>query len=79
MVIVPYIGVIIGGAIGLMILLTGVLSVNPSTDIVPVILEFVGTFAVVKLIDDFLLQPTIYSKSVKAHPLEIFLIILMAG
>ena len=40
---------------------------------------FVLIFVVVKLIDDFLLQPFIYSKSVKAQPLEIFLVILMAG
>jgi predicted PurR-regulated permease PerM len=31
------------------------------------------------LIDNILLQPLIYSNSVKAHPLEIFLVIMMAG
>jgi predicted PurR-regulated permease PerM len=31
------------------------------------------------MLDAFLLQPNIYSKSVKAHPLEIFLVILLAG
>ena len=29
--------------------------------------------------DDFILQPTLYSERVKAHPLEIFLVILVAG
>ena len=33
----------------------------------------------VHLIDVAILQPYIYSNSVKAHPLEIFLVILIAG
>ncbi|MDR1847125.1 MAG: AI-2E family transporter [Bacteroidales bacterium] len=78
-VILPYIGVFIGGIIGLMICLTGFLSLNPDMNIAPVILKFVIVFATVKIIDDFVLQPLIYSKSVKAHPLEIFLVILVAG
>ncbi len=79
MVILPYIGVIIGGALGLIIILTGYLSVDPSMDILPIILKFVIIFGIVKIIDDFVLQPIIYAKSVKAHPLEIFVVILMAG
>jgi predicted PurR-regulated permease PerM len=38
-----------------------------------------GTFAVSNLIDNIILQPWIYSSSVKAHPLEIFLVIMIAG
>lgn len=79
MVILPYIGVLIGGVIGLIVCLTSYLSVDASLDIVPIVLKFVAVFGIVKLIDDFVLQPLIYSKSVKAHPLEIFLVILMAG
>lgn len=79
MVILPYIGVLIGGVFGLLICLTSFLSVDASLDIVPVVLKFVGVFASVKLIDDFFLQPLIYSRSVKAHPLEIFLVILISG
>ena len=79
MVILPYIGVIIGGGIGLIILLTATLSANPSADVLTMVITYVCIFAGLKLIDDVLLQPFIYSKSVKAQPLEIFLIILMAG
>ena len=32
-----------------------------------------------QLIDNFLFQPLIFSNSVKAHPLEIFLVVLSAG
>ena len=79
MVILPYIGVLIGGAVGLMVCLTSYLGADPTLDVLPIIIKFVSVFAAVKLIDDFILQPIIYSKSVKAHPLEIFLVILMAG
>jgi predicted PurR-regulated permease PerM len=38
-----------------------------------------GVFASANLIDNIVLQPLIYSNSVKAHPVEIFLVILIAG
>lgn len=78
-VILPYIGAIIGGAMGLMLCVTGFLSMDPSIPLAPIIVKFLAVFAVVKLIDDFALQPMIYSRSVKAHPLEIFLVILISG
>ena len=42
-------------------------------------LAIAGTIGVVKIIDDFIIQPTIYSDRVQAHPLEVFLCILIAG
>jgi len=36
-------------------------------------------FSLVTLFDNIVLQPLIYSKSVNAHPIEIFIVILMAG
>ncbi len=39
----------------------------------------VGSLLILKGMDDFILQPTLYSERVKAHPLEIFLVILIAG
>ena len=38
-----------------------------------------GSLLILKGMDDFILQPTLYSERVKAHPLEIFLVILIAG
>ncbi len=37
------------------------------------------TILCAQLIDNFILQPVLYSNSVSAHPLEIFIVILMAG
>ncbi|MDC0303837.1 AI-2E family transporter [Flavobacteriales bacterium] len=78
--VIPYIGPVIGAAIGIII----GLSTNNAGG-----MEFMGTlslagqmaivYAVVQLLDNIVLQPLIYSQSVKAHPLEIFLVILMAG
>ena len=43
------------------------------------ILVTVLVFVVTQLIDNFLYQPLIYSASIKASPLEIFIVLLVAG
>jgi len=77
--IIPYVGPIIGGSIGIILGLTSDLGMDFSTQMVPLIFEMIGVFVTVNLLDAMVLQPTIYSNSVKAHPLEIFLVIMMAG
>jgi len=47
--------------------------------ILPTTLSVLLGFWVVQIIDNNLCQPIIFSKSVSSHPLEIFLVILMAG
>lgn len=79
MVIIPYIGVLIGTAVALVFGITTALSSNVNADILQITWQILLVYGIVKLIDDFVLQPFIYSNSVRAHPLEIFLIILMAG
>lgn len=79
LVIVPYVGAIIGSLISYLILLASMISGGVGFGIMPLTLTYGGIFIGVKLIDDFVIQPFIYSKSVKAHPLEIFLVILIAG
>ena len=75
--VIPYIGPIIGATFGLVI---GV-STNFSSgiDILPFALEIMIVFAGVQLLDNFVFQPLIFSNSIHAHPLEIFLVILIAG
>jgi predicted PurR-regulated permease PerM len=36
-------------------------------------------YVIAQLVDNFFSQPFIFSKSVKSHPLEIFLVIIIAG
>ncbi|MBC7126176.1 MAG: AI-2E family transporter, partial [Bacteroidales bacterium] len=39
----------------------------------------VSVFLITQLIDNVVFQPLIYGNSVKAHPLEIFIVLLVAG
>lgn len=77
--IIPYLGPLIGTLIGISLAITNSLSVNTYTDILPLILKVTGVFLSTHYLDSLVLQPLIYSSSVKAHPLEIFLVIVMGG
>lgn len=77
--IIPYLGPLIGATIGVVIGATGNLSAGNYGDLLPITAIILGTFFIANLIDNMILQPLIYSTSVKAHPIEIFLILLMAG
>jgi len=77
--IIPYLGPLIGAIIGVILAISTILSTGYYSQIVSVTIIILSVFAFAKLIDDFILQPLIYSNSVKAHPVEIFLVILIAG
>jgi predicted PurR-regulated permease PerM len=77
--IIPYIGPIIGGVIGLTLGIISTLSGGSYNDLLPVLLKILGTLLVINFIDNNILVPVIYSKSVKSHPLEIFLVIIIGG
>ena len=77
--IIPYLGPIIGASMGVLIGASSNVSLGMYEDIIPISIIILGTFAVANVLDNFILQPLIYSKSVKSHPIEIFLVILMAG
>ncbi len=77
--IIPYIGPWIGAAIGVILITTANINLDFYTEIIPLILKILGVVAVAQLTDNVLFQPLIYSKSVKAHPLEIFIVIIVAG
>jgi len=77
--IIPYIGPLIGGIIGLVLGTISTLAFGSYNELLPVTLKLLGTFIVVNFIDNNILVPVIYSKSVKSHPLEIFLVIIIGG
>jgi predicted PurR-regulated permease PerM len=77
--VIPYLGPFIAGALGVLIGITASVNSGEYTALMPIFLKIIGTFIVVKGIDDIVLQPWIYSTSVRAHPLEIFVVILLAG
>lgn len=77
--VIPYLGPWMGATVGLLI---GA-AINMNSDFMSHTLPLMGfmviVFASVQVIDNILFQPLIYSSSVKAHPLEIFLVIMAAG
>ena len=78
--IIPYVGPLIGVIVGLIISITGMIPINPAQSVLLMTgLKVLGAFGFAKLLDDFFLQPLIYGKSVQAHPLEIFIVILAAA
>ena len=74
--VIPYAGPAVGVLVSIFI---GVVSPIDGCTIAYTLAVIMGIICVVKGIDDFVLQPTIYSSKVSAHPLEIFIVILMAG
>jgi predicted PurR-regulated permease PerM len=77
--IIPYLGPIIGTIFGIIIAVVTVLSQGLYDQVLLVALEVVAVILGANLLDNMVLQPLIYSSSVKAHPVEIFLVIIMAG
>lgn len=76
---IPYLGPLIGNFMGVLIVISSNLEMDFYDAMLPKIITTVVLFTVIQLIDNFLLQPNIFSKSVKAHPLEIFLVVLMGA
>lgn len=76
---IPYLGPMIGGAIMIFLTMTSNLGESFNEVIVPTTLKVLVVIIIGQLIDNFISQPLIFSKSVKSHPLEIFLIIIIGG
>lgn len=77
--IIPYLGPVIGSVIGITIGITATLASGSFNDLLPLIGKLAGVFFAANFIDNNVLVPVIYSSSVKAHPLEIFFVIIMGG
>lgn len=76
---IPYLGPIIGGLFGVFIAISSNLDLDFYNEMIPLIVKVILVFATMQMIDNFFLQPTIFSRSVKAHPLEIFIVILIGA
>jgi len=79
--VIPYVGPLIGEIIG--VLLCVVLNYGAGVGLaVPIWIFALIVLAVMlatQLIDNFIYQPIIYSTSIKSTPLEIFIVLLIAG
>ncbi len=74
--VVPYAGPLIGGVVSVFV---GIVSPIEGMTVGHTAFVIAGSLLILKGFDDFILQPTLYSERVKAHPLEVFLVILIAG
>lgn len=77
--IIPYIGPILGASFAVLITLSSNLALPFYDEMLPLLFKVMGVFMVMQLLDNFIVQPNIFSKSVKAHPLEIFIVVLMGA
>ena len=81
--VIPYVGPWIGGAIGtilgVVLKYSSAAAVGVYPDFMMVIITLLAVFICTQLVDNFLFQPLIYSTSIKSSPLEIFIVLLMAG
>nr|WP_315208181.1 AI-2E family transporter [uncultured Flavobacterium sp.] len=77
--IIPYIGPLIASFLAAILTMMSNLGSDFQSEILPTTIYVLIGFWIVQIIDNNLSQPIIFSKSVSSHPLEIFLVILIAG
>ena len=81
--IIPYLGPLLGGAIGtilgIIIKYSSITPIGLDVGFWVFTIILIAIFSFTQLIDNFLYQPLIYSTSIKAKPLEVFIVMLMAG
>jgi predicted PurR-regulated permease PerM len=77
--VIPYIGPFIGMAFGLIVTICSSLDFDFYVQTVPLLVKVIVIFFSMQALDNLLLQPFIFSKSVKAHPVEIFVVIVVGS
>ena len=77
--IVPYLGPLIGWALMLLVIVSNNLGADFSSGLLPLLSIASGGYALAQLFDNFISQPVIFGHSVRSHPLEIFMAILIGG
>lgn len=76
--VIPYLGPLIGAMIGATLVIISNIAVGIDTALL-LAGQIMIVFAVANMIDNFVLQPLIYSQSVHMHPLAIFIFIFAGG
>jgi predicted PurR-regulated permease PerM len=77
--VIPYLGPIIGATIGTVLGISSDLGLGMYDNALNSAITVILVFSAANLIDNFVIQPLIFSNRVNAHPIEILLVILMAG
>lgn len=77
--IIPFLGPIIGTVLIVFLTMTSNIDASFASVTLPKTIYVLIGFTIGQLIDNFITQPYVFSTSVKCHPLEIFIIILIGG
>lgn len=77
--IIPYVGPLIASVFAALLTMISNLGSDFQSEILPTTIYVMIGFWIVQVIDNNVSQPFIFSSSVNSHPLEIFLVILIAG
>lgn len=76
---VPYVGPIIAAGFGVLLTVSSNLDLDFYDKLVPLCIRVLLTFWATQFLDNFILHPYIFSNSIKAHPLEVFLVVLLGA
>ena len=76
---VPYLGPILGTFFAIVVSLSAYTMDIFSYEAFSLVLQIGLVFLFVQLIDNLLVQPLVFSRSIKAHPIEVFLIIFVGA
>lgn len=76
---IPYIGPLIGACVMFILSMTSNIGLDFQSQILPTSLWILFFYSLAQLLDNFVSQPLIFSKTAKSHPLEIFLVIIIGG
>jgi predicted PurR-regulated permease PerM len=77
--VIPYVGPLIAAGISIMVSIANAGILSPEIEYAGIFFKTICVFIAMKILDDTVFQPYIFANSIKAHPLEIFLLILIAG
>jgi predicted PurR-regulated permease PerM len=77
--VIPYVGPWIGLFIAIIMGVASHINQDFTTVVIPLVTYMIIVEAITHLIDNVVFQPVIFSNSVRAHPLEIFIVVLAAG
>tara|TARA_B100001179_G_C18536490_1_gene379570 strand:- start:701 stop:1012 length:312 start_codon:yes stop_codon:yes gene_type:complete len=62
-----------------LVVISNNLGADFSTELLPLLIITLVGYSIAQLFDNLICQPVIFGKSVRSHPLEIFIVILMGG
>jgi predicted PurR-regulated permease PerM len=77
--VIPYVGPWLGLFIAIIMGVASHMNQDFTTVVIPLVTYMILVEAITHLIDNIVFQPVIFSNSVRAHPLEIFVVVLASG